>query len=342
MQGRLPSSVGTPLSQMPPEPRESQHEPGEFTRMFGAPGGRRRPPCPPCLRTVFPSVPHNFCAPFPQEAAKEGPGEFTKQFLVTGLAGQKATPPAPPPTPELKPEPAVKPPDKRPRGQVPSGFEVVYQSRKQSPRAGAPLAPPEPMDVPPPQAPAETSGPGEFTQMFSAMGKGKADQPLPSSPPASAMPPSVAPPPPTPEAEGPGQFTQMFSAMGKGKADQPLPLSSPPAWAPCASSPQPLSEKAGPGEFTQLFQASMGKTPATRGPFLLRGRSPSPWRRLLRQPKNLQLPRLRKANRAVPVSSHNYLAKVALIRGGERGRPVLEARPNRLHLCQAQRKGLAR
>ena len=63
-----------------------------------------------------------------------------------------------PPTPELKPAPAVKPPDKRLRGQIPSGFQVVFQSRKQAPHA----VEAGPTVVLPPPGPTETARHGEF------------------------------------------------------------------------------------------------------------------------------------------------------------------------------------
>ncbi len=197
-----------------------------------------------------------------------------------------------PPTPELKPAPAVKPPDKRLRGQIPSGFQVVFQSRKQAPHAveagptvvlpppgptetarhgefppeasglnkGDVEAPPRqslvtpgpPPGIPPPLS-TEKTGPGEFTEMFSGMGNGPATgQPLPPSPPASVKPPTAAPSKPNLESGGPGEFTQMFSAMGKGQVDQPTAPSPTPPLAPRGPS-QPPAQKSTPGTFTQMF-----------------------------------------------------------------------------------------
>src|SRR5208283_4478596 len=55
--------------------------------------------------------------PEPLEGTHE-PGEFTRMFSSS--------------------EPAAKPAEKRPRGQIPDGFEVVFQSHKQPPRGVAP------------------------------------------------------------------------------------------------------------------------------------------------------------------------------------------------------------
>ena len=180
--------------------------------------------CHRCPRMMFrfPSPPA--APPASAEAAKQPGGEFTKMFLGVGAGGQKVASPAPSPEAEIKQEPAVKPSDKTARGQVPGGFEVVFQSRKQAPRAALPIEPPVPTSVPPSQNPAEPAKLGEFTQMFSSVSKGKADQ----APPASVEPPPAAPPQSTMETAGHGEFTQMFSNMGRGKAGQPAAPPPPP------------------------------------------------------------------------------------------------------------------
>ena len=236
----------TPLPQAPPG---SQREPGEFTRMFSAPGSKKESPGSSASQDeVSLRPPAQPVPPASQEAAKKSPGEFTQMFFGKDIAGQKAAPPAPPPTPDSKLAPAIKPADKHPRGQVPSGFEVVFQSRKQPPRAGAPQDPPGPKNVPPAQVPAKTGSPGEFTQIFSGMSKDKAEPP--QSPLTPGEPPS-APPPPSQRA-GPGEFTQIFYGVGKGKVEAPL-AESPVTPSKPPSAPPPPSQKAGPGEFTQIF-----------------------------------------------------------------------------------------
>jgi hypothetical protein len=257
--GKTQVIVGTPLSQRPPEPPESKHEPGEFTRMFSAPGSKTKPPGSSVskddvsLRPPPPSVP-----PASQEAAKKSPGEFTMMFFGKDIAGQKAAPPAPPPSPELKPGPAVKPPDKHPRGQVPSGFEVVYQSRKQPPRAGSPLEPPRPTNVPPPQGPAETAGSGEFTQKFSGISRGKVEPPPARAPHASS-------PQPPAEKAGPGEFTQLFRAPMARTEPPAAPPPSPGVSKPSAPPPASPAQK-GPGEFTLIFRASAQAPSKTEPP----------------------------------------------------------------------------
>ncbi|HXW15509.1 MAG TPA: hypothetical protein VEN79_13455, partial [Terriglobia bacterium] len=193
--------------------------------------------------------------PASPKAEDEGPGEFTQMFVKTESAAQESPPAAPPPSPELKPTPAVKPPDKRSRGQVPSGFEVVFQSRKPAP----PVVESGPTMVLPP--PPDTTGPGEFTQMFSATGEGPAaDQPLPPSPPASVKPPGAVPAQPTRETAGPGEFTQMFMGMAHGQTDQPS--APPPSSPPASQAPsQPTAQKAKPGTFTQMFSIASPEAP---------------------------------------------------------------------------------
>jgi len=189
----------------------------------------------PLTETV---IPQPVAPPEPLEGTHE-PGEFTRMFSSS--------------------HPAAKPAEKRPRGKIPDGFEVVFQSPQQAPRGVSPVAPERPTITPPPPGrPAETAGPGEFTQVFSRAGKGKAGHPPPPAPP---RPPSVAPPQPTPETAGPSEFTQMFSRAGKGTAGHPSPptasLSVGPPDEPLVQDP---AEEAPPGEFTQMFQASGAKT----------------------------------------------------------------------------------
>jgi len=236
---------------LPTEPPESDHEPGEFTRMFVAPGSKPKHPVSsvPKGGDSLPPPPPS-APPASQQPATKSPGEFTRMFSGKGIAGQQAVPPAPPSGPELKPEPALKPPDKRPRGQVPSGFEVVYQSRKPTP-AGSPLEPPGPTSVPPP--PSEPASPGEFTEMFSAMGKGQAGQPSASSPLPARAPSASSPKSPAEEA-GPGEVLRLFRPPMATPEPPAVPPPSPGVTMPSPPPPASATQKK-PGEFTLIFQA---------------------------------------------------------------------------------------
>ena len=198
-------------------------------------------------------------------------------------AAAPAAPPAPPASPELKAEPEVRPPDKSTRSHIPSGFEVVYQSRKQTPTHASPapeaLAPTRvistsgheaasddefaklfagtgdqaPASAPPPAG--QKAAPGKFTQMFSAISQPNAGQPVPPASPAAGT-PSSAPPSPDQKAR-PGKFTQMFAGIGQPNAGQPISPSPPAAGAPPGVPASP-GQKSGPGQFTQMF-AAMGQ-----------------------------------------------------------------------------------
>ncbi len=216
-----PTVVVAPPSSRPPEPQESKHQPGDFTRMFNASGG------------------------------------------------------------------ATEPPDNPPRGQVPGGFEVVFQSRKQPSRAGSHLEPPGPATVPPPPSPV-TAGPGKFTQMFASMSKDKAEQPLASPPPPSPGLTQPSAPPPALTAEetrtlpasqsdsrGPGEFTQSFKTGGEPMGETRSPGYASPSQPPA---PLPGAAKKGPGELTQLMQGykSPTATPAAQALELPTPASPPP------------------------------------------------------------------
>ncbi len=219
----------------PPEPvlKQAQAEPGEFTRMFKAPG------------VAAPA------APAPAAPAQPEVGEFTKMFQAP-----KAPPSAPTPAPvkepgeftrmfQASPSPAAAPaPPPAATTSGPKDFEQLFETR--SPAGPMPHSPAVQQPLTP-QAPAG-SGPnriGEFTQTF---GKGGFD------PPPAA--PAAAPAP-----KEPGEFTRMFHSPGAGQGTgsaAPPPVAPPalPAFAAPTPAASPIAAPpSGPGEYTRQFSA---------------------------------------------------------------------------------------
>ncbi len=228
----------------PPEPvlKQAQAEPGEFTRMFQAPGVAAPP------------------APAPPPPAPAEVGEFTKMFQAPKAAA--APPPAPTPVPAKEPgeftrmfqarpspSPAAAPQPPAAAKSGPGDFEQLFETR--SPAGPMPHSPAVQQPLTP-QAPGG-SGPnriGEFTQTF---GKGGFD-------------PAPAPPAATPVPREPGEFTRMFHSPGAAAPPPVAPVaapSAPPAFAPPPAAAQP----SGPGEYTRQFSApaqlTFGQTSAS-------------------------------------------------------------------------------
>ena len=225
--------------QPPPAPKPSvpAHEPGEFTRMFQAPGA-------PATSPVAPAAP-----------TKKEPGEFTRMFQ-SPVAPAKA-PPAPAP----------------PSG--PSDFERFFETPSpagpmpQSPALQQPLTPQGSghnkggeftrmfgkVDMPAPsrpETPATPKEPGEFTRMFQSPAAPAAPPAAPLQPLPVAQAPSPAPPPVAPKPSGPGEYTRQFAApapLTLGQTSGPPVAASPPfmsqgiAQPPIGSAPAPLPPK---------------------------------------------------------------------------------------------------
>ena len=237
----------------PPEPvlKQAQTEPGEFTRMFQAPG------------VVAPAAPPP-APPLPPQAKTEA-GEFTKMFQAPKAP---AAPPAPAPIPtptkepgeftrmfQASPNPAAAPPQP-PAGTKsgPGDFEQLFETR--SPAGPMPHSPAVQQPLTP-QAPGG-SGPnriGEFTQTF---GKGRFD-------------PAPAPPATAPLQKEPGEFTRMFHSPGAAAPPPVAPVAAPPAppafAAPPVAATPIAAQPSGPGEYTRQFSApaqlTFGQTSAT-------------------------------------------------------------------------------
>lgn len=209
-----------------------------------------------------------FAMPAPGGSAAHG--SWT-QPAPPGFAEPPRAPDRIPRPPAPQPRPAVRPP----RGQVPRGFEVVYQSGRRKPTvAEPPPQPPAAVGSPvPPTVIAPLSGfPGvEKTEITPLPTMAPAPPPpVPSASPRSQPPaakkepepaddfaklfgglgetappsPAVAaptpPPPPAPEAKsGTGEFTQMFMKTGRLKADQPAAAPPPPPAPPAVRPPSP-------------------------------------------------------------------------------------------------------
>jgi len=248
--------------------------PGEFTRMFSAPAMVTKPPESPMTKgdASIPS-PQPAAPPAPRETADKSPGAFTMMFFSDDKDAQKLASPSSSPSPETKQEPAVKTPAKPSRGQVPSGFQVVFQSRKTPRPAASPQALPRSMPVAAPEPKAEPAGLGEFTQMFSGLGKGDLEKPREASPPPASS-----------ATKGPGEFTQMFHAgeLTSPKAQQPAPGARqapppPPVAPPKPAAPPPASSaEKQPGEFTQMFHAGELTSPKAQQPAPRASQAPPP------------------------------------------------------------------
>ncbi len=242
----------------------------------------------------------------PQVVARKSPGEFTSMFFGTAAAEPPA---AQAPTPESKPEEG--PGERRPRGQVPSGFEVVFQSKKQP----LPATPPSEADTPtvvvPTEPPAVAAGGAPFRASRAEEKFPLSRDPSPAKEPFAPAPVS-AQPASAPAKTGPSEFTLMFQGIGADTSKAPAPSRqdadataafspppaprkplpgtfgpsdvllrpAPPAPAPIAAKPPAPPAAAAPkqpGEFTLMFHAG-GQTPARPAPPVSasQGRQPAP------------------------------------------------------------------
>jgi hypothetical protein len=193
------------------------------------------------------AAPAAFAGPAPKKF-----GDRRQQFFGKDRPGAQPGPPASPAGAGSKLE--VNPPGKTPRGQVPSGFEVVFQSRKQTPGTSSPPAPP------PKTGPSIRSGApnsGQFTQLFSELGKHGTE------PPAAQMPSLRGHLPAAPPVSGPKQSDVLMG--GKGAGGQPDTPLAPGVGRP-VSMPPPQSKPDKPGEFTQMFLRGSKSPPAQSPP----------------------------------------------------------------------------
>ena len=255
------------MAQTAPEPLKVEDKLAEFERVFS--------PAQQATKsselTGPQSVPSQVSAPIPAPAGQTAPCEFTRVFSGKDLPVPRATGPVPrslekPSTPlDAKAE-------KPPESELPAGFEVVFESRKQPPRPAAQPAVEKGLRPSPDATVLEKGAPADSTQILYALDKSK------------GIPPSSAPDaerarltPLTPEQpsrpEGPGEFTRLFQAQLldetppaavslEAKPSQPL---APPAQQPPAS-PPPAGGPKGPGEFTLLFSSGPRPTRSAAPP----------------------------------------------------------------------------
>ncbi len=267
-----PTPPAPPAGSTPP-PAPEARKPGEFTRMFSGLGepklGDAAPPSepPPDVHSASvplseqatvplrpPIIPERPAATPSGSGSPQAPGEFTRMF--SGQA--KPAPPASPATP-AKPSAPARPEAKPGPSALPQGFEVVFRSKKQQPKAE-----PEPLpaDQQPTVAfttprPAEAK-PGTFTQFFQPGGK-------PGSPalPAGGGPEKPPVTPPRPASQSPqaaGEFTKMFYSRPAQPAAAPAEHEKGVQRPQAPPSPaQPAS--GAPGEFTRLFRSQAPQKP---------------------------------------------------------------------------------
>lgn len=306
-----PEQPPSPVSPaVPSAPHRDEPAPGSFTGMFLAGGtAPLQPPAP--VSAVAPAAPHTDEPP---------PGSFTGMFHAGGTAPQppsfpispgashsgefagmfhgEGVTPQPPPTPLSPPRPVenlASAPKPRPaivRGQPPSGFEVVYRSRKARPTVEPPSEPAGTMAAPTPDmlddsaptvlaAPApdmvsaptpdkSKSGVGEFTMMFARAGQGNepgvaSGKPVPlgAAPYADirmeteatlASPEAALPSPPPHSSGGPGD-TGVFERLFSNREGTESPSYVPKSLVEGRETPSIASPdpSRGQGEFTRLF-----------------------------------------------------------------------------------------
>jgi len=196
-------------------------------------------------------------APPPPSRERGEVSEFTRAFFGKDMPAPKAARPvsSPPEKPSAPPaRTAEKPPDR----QLPAGFEVVFESRKQQPRVPAPPARKEPLPPPPPAPGREEGAPGEFTRIFYGRDESKGIPPSPEPAAERTRLPSLAPAQPS-QSEGSREFTRLFKAAHVKEPPPAAPSveAKPTRERPPQSPPPPPSavESEGPGEFTRMFHA---------------------------------------------------------------------------------------
>ncbi len=268
--GNAPPQPSSPISPVAPAaPPTGETSPGEFTGRFRA--GSNAPPQP--------SSPISPLAPAAPPTGEIPPGEFTGRFRAGSNAPPQPSSPISPPHLEENLASAAKPRPTISRGQPPSGFEVVFRSRKTRPTVVPPSEPPGAATAP--TTGKATSGPSEFTMMFAHAGKGDVEPgvasavpapladglPLGPSPeetqPSLTTPELVPPPPPPRSAGGPGE-TGAFERLFINREGTEAPPYGPKVPVVGSEGPPVTSADAsrGPGEFTRLFSAQ--REPSTR------------------------------------------------------------------------------
>ena len=230
--GNAPAQPSSPLTPVvPAAPRTGAPPPGDFTAMFLAAGNAPPQPSSP-LTPAVPAAPHAgktppgdftgmFLAganapaqlsspltpvvPAAPRAGAPPPGDFTGMFLAGSNAPAQPSSPVSPPRPAENRASAAKPRSTIVRGQPPSGFEVVFKSRK-----------PRLTMVPPAEPSGALAAP--ITMVPPAEPLGAVAAPITMVPPAE---PSGAVAAPTTEksAPGVGEFTMMFARAGTGAVE---------------------------------------------------------------------------------------------------------------------------
>ena len=212
----------------PPPPSRKMGEPSEFTRIFLSSRGASK--VHPAAQTSADSRKAELppqTAPEPPNG-KDEPGEFRGVFFA----------------------PAA---EKPPEHQLPAGFEVVFESRKQQPRGPAPPAVEKPLAPPPPAPGREKGAPGDFTRIFYGHDESKAIPPSPEPAAERTHLPSLAPAQPS-QSERAGEFTRLFQAQDVEEKLPAVPSVEAEPTRPFAPPVQPTAQK-GPGEFTRRFHS---------------------------------------------------------------------------------------
>jgi len=264
-----PSFAASP--EAPAVPPTGETLPGEFTGRFRA--GSNAPAQP-----SFAASPE---APAAPPMGEIPPGEFTGRFRAGSNAPPQPSSPVSPPHPEENLTSAGQPRPTISRGQPPSGFEVVFRSRKTRPTV---VPPSEPSGAAAPTTGKATSGPSEFTMMFARAGKGDMEPGVASAGPAplgdglptmpspglteepqpSLTTPELVPPPPPPRSAGSPGETGVFERLFINREGTEAPPYGPKVPIVGSEAPPLTSADAsrGPGEFTRLFNAQ--REPSTR------------------------------------------------------------------------------
>ena len=213
-----PAAAPPPVAAAPSPAPAAASAPGEFTRLFQAPGA----PAPTGQMAAMPAPPPVVAAPPQAPPPQAVAGEFTRSFqapATPALTGQMPAMPVPQAAP---PPPVAAASPSEPAGA--GEFTRMFQS----PLPHAPARGEWPAEAP------RVSQPGEFTRMFQSGGGN--------------------PIPPAPQQEKPaGEFTRFFQA-GSGSPQGGVPLASPPSpfSAPMPQAPS-SGGPSGPGGFTQMF-----------------------------------------------------------------------------------------